>query len=132
MNTELARLVIKQAEAFPDELDMSSYARTTPCGTTACLAGWAMLMSGYQARREDGWLEKYGDLLFFRPDDTQVDNEWTEGLMLLGISEEEEQREMELSGTGEALFYGGLLAHRALARLRAMTERAERDQGIVA
>lgn len=47
-NTELARLIIKQAEYDPDSFRMHAWMNT--CMTTACLAGWALLKSGYTTR----------------------------------------------------------------------------------
>ncbi len=51
-NTELAKLVLKQVEAFPEQFDMNVWAwETAACGTTACLAGWTLMLSGWEARK---------------------------------------------------------------------------------
>lgn len=48
MNIELARKVLDYIERHPDEHDQSSFANnnTTMCGTTCCIAGHTMLLSG--------------------------------------------------------------------------------------
>lgn len=46
MNVELAKLVYKQITTFPDTFDMRTWGIPEPCGTTACLAGHALLQHG--------------------------------------------------------------------------------------
>lgn len=52
-NTELGKLVLKQIGAFPETFRMSTFGYISPCGTVACLAGHAMLLSGYELNNSD-------------------------------------------------------------------------------
>ena len=87
MNIELAEKVLDHASRFPDSFDMGDWwyqdewdgASTEPwkCGTTACIAGWAMYLSGEVTFRDgqplcDGGYEELGaDLLGISLDDAQ-------------------------------------------------------------
>lgn len=64
-NAELAWRALDAAKANPDHFDMNLWAATpdqsgsvglddlqgSQCGTTACLAGWVVAVSGYRATR---------------------------------------------------------------------------------
>ena len=45
-NLELAKLVLKQADTYPETFDMNVFCEIGPCGTVACIAGHALLLSG--------------------------------------------------------------------------------------
>lgn len=47
MNVELMNKVIARIEAHPESFSMVDYIKTTDCGTVACVAGHALLLSGY-------------------------------------------------------------------------------------
>jgi hypothetical protein len=51
MNVELAKLVLKQITTHPDTFRMNEWIAETPCGTTACIAGHVLLLSGYTYNR---------------------------------------------------------------------------------
>lgn len=60
MNIELAKKVVAYIEAHPDEHDQGDFVTKdwdNACGTTACIAGHAMLLSGQYtiAMNEDHW-----------------------------------------------------------------------------
>lgn len=44
-NTDLLHAIARQIEAQPETYDQSVWVSDTPCGTTACIAGWAALLS---------------------------------------------------------------------------------------
>lgn len=46
LNIPLARKVIEHIESHPEEHDQSRFVAKTRCGTTACIAGHALLLSG--------------------------------------------------------------------------------------
>jgi|SRR5712664_1217856 len=86
-NVELARLVVKQVEAEPGLFDMRWYAVETACGTSGCLAGHVLLLSGY---RFDG-------CFFIRPDGSRVGGE---------VGSEEERDAAEPLGLSGEEIYG--------------------------
>ncbi len=45
MNTELFRRVHEVISVHPERLDMGSWEGYTPCGTTRCVAGWAVYLT---------------------------------------------------------------------------------------
>jgi hypothetical protein len=45
---KLLRAVFAHVRANPDRFDMNTYVRVEECGTTACLAGWTLLLSGWE------------------------------------------------------------------------------------
>jgi hypothetical protein len=47
-NAELAYRVLDYIDAHPDTWDQTQWIRQTDCGTAACFAGWACLLSGYE------------------------------------------------------------------------------------
>jgi hypothetical protein len=84
-NPELGRLVLKQAAAFPETFNMGSFYYEGQCGTTACLAGWALLLDGYELRSA-ACSPMPG---FYRADGTFVWDIELEALNLLGLAAEE-------------------------------------------
>lgn len=83
-NPELGRKVLRQVTEHREQFDMGTWGyKDRACGTTACLAGWAMLLTeGYS-------LTEAGD--FLRPDGTTVRDEGGEAQKLLGLSDDERQ-----------------------------------------
>jgi hypothetical protein len=109
MNTELGRLVLKQATEFPETFSMDDWVQEKVCGTAACIAGHAMLFSGYSFQRDE-----HEGYVFIRPDGSQVSEEANEAISLLGLTDEEFCPEGE-----DGLFY--LDDDEALERLRELT-----------
>jgi hypothetical protein len=87
-NTELGKLVIKQIEAFPETFNMGTFGMFiqygTECGTVACLAGHALLLSGYDLRPSTP-----GRYCYLRPDGNEV-GIGSEARQLLGMRREEQ------------------------------------------
>jgi hypothetical protein len=54
MNTELLLIVKKKILAHPDKFNMNEW-----CGTSKCIAGWAVSLSGKKMRRSNGTGEEY-------------------------------------------------------------------------
>lgn len=114
-NTELARLIIKQAEYDPDSFRMHAWMNT--CMTTACLAGWALLKSGYYVTRGGG---------IICPDGTQlIESIPRVAQRLLGMSDEERYDPARRTAVGP--YRPGDLFHmrsgsEALAEFRRLTE----------
>lgn len=48
VNKRLLRKTLAVIEAHPEHWDQESYASKNECGTTACFAGWAVVLSGYK------------------------------------------------------------------------------------
>lgn len=48
MNLELLNRVHKQIETQPDTWNQALWIQQADCGTTACVAGWASLLSGWE------------------------------------------------------------------------------------
>lgn len=57
---QLARDIIIQITQRPETVDMRNWGKTSECGTTACVAGWAALLSGHAKYDEDGILRLFG------------------------------------------------------------------------
>jgi hypothetical protein len=113
LNLKLIYDTLDHIDEHPEEWNQAMFA----CGTTACFAGHAMLLSGYNLKptlrcclhesTEDCLgADKccYAEcrlisplLCFFRPDGSEVDEEDTEANGLLGFTEDE----------GAAIFYKG-------------------------
>ena len=113
MNAELGRKVLDYVTAHRDQFDMNVFGEHVPaCGTTACLAGWALLLSGYQITGFD---------LFARPDGTEVSGETLsrEAGWLLGIPAE------EFDADGECPLFYVEDDDEAIERFRALVEAAE-------
>lgn len=83
-NPELGRKILDTADTEPENFDMATWVNVTECGTTACLAGHAMLLSGYTIRHG-----VQGGLAFCRPDGSEVDVNSNEAQQLLGLSDKE-------------------------------------------
>lgn len=124
MNTELGRKVLDHVTAHRDQFDMRKWGEgNEACGTTACLAGWAMLLSGYSLRDWD---------IFVRPDGSFVPRGYRndEGAALLELSEAERYGDV-----GQHTLFGEPDDDKAIERFRALLEAAEagqRDAGTAA
>ncbi len=46
VNWRLAAKILNIVVNEPEKHDQTVYGRVGPCGTTACVAGWAVLLSG--------------------------------------------------------------------------------------
>lgn len=58
MNLELLKKVRQQIEDHPELHSQFSYGVRTPCGTTHCIAGWALSLSGVDLKwTEEGYLD---------------------------------------------------------------------------
>lgn len=113
-NLALAEAVLAHLEEHPGEHDQSMWGKDTPCGTIACIAGRAMLLTpGYSFT--DGIFYHHGHI---------VSDEGREAFRLLGLTDD------EYYGTGaEPTLFGGTNAE-ALGRLRHVVE-AERSRRAV-
>lgn len=80
-NVQLGREIVDVMDMQPEQFSMEVWGQATVCGTVACLAGTAMLRSGYKLRFSS---------VFYRPDGTPVTNEWREASKLLGLEDDEE------------------------------------------
>jgi hypothetical protein len=69
-NTELGYRVLDYIEAHPQEWDQRIYLRKDHCGTAACFAGWAVLLSGDQPDWSEGWPAEVGDTFSGEATDT--------------------------------------------------------------
>jgi hypothetical protein len=47
-NAELAYRVLDHIDAHPRQWDQTTWIRDGECGTTACFAGWTVLLSGHR------------------------------------------------------------------------------------
>jgi hypothetical protein len=81
-NPELGRKVLNVADLEPESFSMGTWGERTVCGTVACLAGHALLQSGYRLHRS-------GE--FTRPDGTHVYSMSGEAERLLGMTGQEAQ-----------------------------------------
>lgn len=114
MNTELGRKVLAHVTARRDQFDMTVWGDRDPeCGTVACLAGWAMLLSGYRLR----------DGEFVRPDGCEVESgtEGDEAALLLELSDAERYG----SHGEECSLFGEWDEEEAIARFRKLVEASE-------
>lgn len=50
INVPLLRKSLEHIDAHPEEHDQRHWAQRTPCGTKLCLAGTAVVLSGYDIR----------------------------------------------------------------------------------
>lgn len=66
MNAALAYAVLDQITAHPQTWDQSFWITETDCGTAACFAGWACLLSGDRPSHEQGVLELGRSRMLFR------------------------------------------------------------------
>lgn len=109
-NYKLGRRVLDAVDADPDQFDMGDWVIETSCGTSFCLGGHTLILSGY-TYRVDG-----GDIYFTRPDGSPVDGGYAdEAERLLGFGEAE-KAERQDGGKPEIWFdpFGGLRRFRAL------------------
>lgn len=61
MNLERLERVMRFVTDNPDLHDQGMWITTdTPCGTTACLAGWTCLLNGYEPAK-DAWVHPRAD-----------------------------------------------------------------------
>jgi len=115
-NPELGRKVLTQVTGHREQFNMGSWGYTDPvCGTTACIAGWAMLLTPGYSMTEGG--------LFYRPDGTCVHSEGDEARELLGLSDDERYG---TAGCAYSLFADD--EDSAIERLRVLVEAAEAAQ----
>jgi hypothetical protein len=114
MKADLGRKVLDHVTVHREQFDMDIFGVELPvCGTTACLAGWAMLLSGYKL---------VGYEAFRRPDGTRVHGNTEEAMHLLDLTE----AELEDDRGRRFLFYI-LSEDEAIARFRALVEAAEAE-----
>lgn len=113
MDAVLGRKVLDHVVAHRDQFDMGSWGYTNSvCGTSACLAGWAMLLSGYTLDENDD--------TFHRPDGVRVRDEGSEAQQLLGLTDTERYGQGDID---ESLFT--LDEDEAISCFRALVETAE-------
>lgn len=115
-NYQLGRQVLDVADFDEARFDMRTWGQLGSCGTTACLAGHAMLLSGYTLARQD---------CYYRPDGSLVGDLLTEAVRLLGMSENESVYGSRANGP-LSLF---LDMTRGLERFRELVEAAEKEHG---
>lgn len=98
LNIDLFRKVHEQITAFPQTHDQSTYmfvdeSDRTVCGTTHCIAGWAVVLDAGVARVENK--DHYYELVeaanekFSAYDQFGDVSSWAAGRALLGLSEDE-------------------------------------------
>lgn len=76
-NEQLLRDVASHIEAHPEQYNQGTYGREAACGTTACIAGWACLLSGHEALvREMETLEVQHDELLRLPHGSWGEEHW--------------------------------------------------------
>jgi hypothetical protein len=113
-NLELAERMLAHLEAHPEELAMRLYGAVYECGTTACLAGHAMLQSGYSCTRMG---------MFYRPDGSVVECEPWEAEQLLGLASHE-----RFPSDSSSDLFGVYPEHEAVTRLRGLVETERRNR----
>lgn len=87
-NLPLLRKVLDHIDAHPEEWDQSEYgkvSRVSSCGTAFCIAGHALVMSGYETKES---ITYPGSLDFFTPDGVLTDPA-DEGMRVLGLTADE-------------------------------------------
>jgi hypothetical protein len=100
MDTQLANDVREAVIMSPEGHDQVYYGKVTDCGTTACLAGHAMLLSGYTLRRG----RRAGSSAeFLRPNGSVVDYEFWEAWRLLGLTYGEASHVFHCLNNSEAI-----------------------------
>lgn len=74
-NKELAIRVRDSIRAEPEKHRQNSYGTTDPdCGTTMCIGGWAIVLSGNIAYEWEDWGEGYRELDVSDPDSNMFDS----------------------------------------------------------
>lgn len=69
MNKELLLKVADAIEANPAHFDMDDFFQNTECGTTACIAGWALFLESGKEKYDEfflnhaNWTTDYGQKL---------------------------------------------------------------------
>lgn len=93
MNAELGRLVLDHVTAHREQLNMGVWGEldSTPCGTSACLAGWTLIFSGWELVEDDTFRKLSDGYETDRPD-VLAD----EARKLLNLSDDEFWREDDL------------------------------------
>jgi hypothetical protein len=61
VNADLGRRILDHVAAHPEQLDMSLWGEEGPCGTPACLAGRALIFSGWTLVDDGTFREPGGD-----------------------------------------------------------------------
>lgn len=96
-NQYLGELVLKQVDSCPESFAMGTWGYTGgSCGTIACLAGHAMLLSGYRLVRmpRRSIYQMGNSQVYVRPDGSQVFNYGGEAQVLLGMADSERYRDV--------------------------------------
>lgn len=85
MNVELLKKVATKLRRMRHKkhFNMRTWARKTECGTTACIAGHALIDAGYKVKSEKG--PGWKPAKFFAPDGREVEPE-AAGRKLLGLT----------------------------------------------
>lgn len=90
MNIELAKKVLDYIEAHPKEHDQNSFIDHKPvCGTTKCIAGHAMLLSGEFEVKDITVSSSYSFLAIAKAGSNEEADYEAEGRRVLGISSEQ-------------------------------------------
>lgn len=103
LDIPFARKVLDYVQNHPDEFEMNHFGeRGSACGTSACIAGWAMELHPESKpvwTKVDSWIKDEHDLhvLGGAEIDGEFYNEETAGRMLLGLTPDQ----------SENLFYTG-------------------------
>lgn len=115
MNAKLLRAVLTQIEDHPKQFDMSVWGETErSCGTVACLAGWALILSDWKLIDDCTFESPDGKREVERGEDIEI-----EARTLLGLTIDE----MWDSADVAPLFALG--EFEAVTRLRELVEEAE-------
>jgi len=115
-NPRLGRKVLDFVTAHRDQFDMGAWGYTShACGTTGCLAGWAMILSGYTLAVN----QSSGAETFRRPDGSEVSDEGGEAQELLGLTAGERD-----NGSGASPLFL-MYEDEAIERFRELVEASE-------
>jgi hypothetical protein len=126
MNTGLARAVLDHLDAHPEAHNQYRWGFRGECGTTACIAGWALILSGYEPGRYEN-LAWDGSIPFIAPDGTRLifDQIGWQARQLLDLSDAEFEYSREDDEFGD--LFAPMPEAEAIARLREITEKAEAE-----
>jgi len=111
-NPKLGREVLDVVDFEPEQFRMTVWGGYTSCGTVACLAGTALLKSGYR-------LGRHG--YYHRPDGELVRDISGEARCLLGMTG------AEICNQGELAIWVDFT--HGVERFRALVEKAEKEGG---
>jgi hypothetical protein len=115
VNIELGRRVLEHVTTHRSHFDMGIWGLWDPeCGTTACLAGWAMLLSGYRVNAQEDFIRPDGSAV--RPG---IEGDEAAGLLDLSYVERYGSDEDECS------LFTAPDEDTAIERFRALVEAAE-------